>query len=135
MSFMQWCCERGLKSHVAIKLKAKASLFAVCMQRFSFHEFYNFFYLICYFFFVVYSLIFLYFFYACTYDIYPRQFLFHKINILELFSIFFGYLFSMLFFTHDIYPWPMTHDPWPLRTTQDPQHLATLLLISFYFMQ
>ena len=131
MSFMQWCCERGLKSHVAIKLKAKASLFAVCMQRFLFHEFYNFFYLICFFVVVVYSLIFLYFFYACTYDIYPRRFLFHKINILELFSIFFfGYLFSMLFL-----PMTFTYDPWPLPTTQDPQHLATLLLISFYFMQ
>ena len=52
------------------------------------------------------------------------------IIILELFSIFFGYLFSMLFL-----PMTFTHDPWPLPTTQDPQHLATLLLISFYFMQ
>ena len=88
---------------MAIKLKAKASLFAVCMQRFSFHEFYNFFYLICYFFVVVYSLIFLYSFYACTYDIYPRRFLFHKINILELFSIFFWLFIFYAFFTHDIY--------------------------------
>ena len=117
MSFMQWCCERGLKSHVAIKLKAKGSLFAVCMQRFSFHEFYNFFYLICYFFVVVYSLIFLYFFYACTYDIYPRPFLFYKINILELFSIFFWLFIFYAFF----YPWhlPMTHDLYPLPKTHN----------------
>ena len=53
-------------------------------------------------------------------------------NILKLFSIYFFFFFSItllyhffsiLFFTHDIYPHP---HPRPLPTTHDPRHLATL---------
>ena len=45
------------------------------------------------------------------------------------------HFFSILFFTHDIYPHPHPHprpttdDPRPLPTTHDPRHLATLHLI------
>ena len=60
-------------------------------------------------------------------------------NILQLFSIYFFFsitllyhFFSILFFTHDIYPHPhprptpTTHDLYPRPTTHDPRHLATL---------
>ena len=88
----------------------------MCTWRFSFHEFYNvfLFYLLIFIFFVN-SLLFSIHFVFKNHDIYPRRFLFHEINIYN-FSLFF---FSILFFTHGIYPHPRP-------TTHDTRHLATL---------
>ena len=78
----------------------------VCKRRFSFHEFYNFFL------FNLLTFIFLLIvFFFSILDIYPRRFLFYKINIYSF--------FLPTTYTH-------THDPQPLPTTHDPQHLATL---------
>ena len=61
-------------------------------------------------------LFFLYFFFY-THTIYPKRFLFHKINILQLFSI---YLFYFFFYTIFL-PTSFTHtrDSQPLPTTHD----------------
>ena len=88
---------------MAIKLKGKASLFAVCMHRFSFHEFYNFFYLICYFFVVVILLSFYTFFMHVPMTFTQGDFYFIKLIFWNFFLFFFWLFIFYAFFTHDIY--------------------------------
>ena len=125
---IQWRYERGPKSHVA-----KASLIC-CADRWKGEwdwcvrgdfRFINItFFLFNFLIFFVNSLIFsVLFFY--THTIYPKRFLFHKINILQLFSTYLFYFFFLYyFFTHDIYPHSRL-----TTSTHYPRHLATLINI------
>ena len=61
-------------------------------------------------------------FFFYTHAIYPKRCLFHKINIVQLFSIYFFVLYY--FFTHDIYSHPRL-----TTSTHYPRHLATLINI------
>ena len=69
---------------------------------------------------LIFSVLFFY-----THTIYPKRFLFHKINILQLFSTYLFYFFFLYyFFTHDIYPHSRL-----TTSTHYPRHLATLINI------
>ena len=89
MSLIQWCCERGAKSHRKTTKKPWRSIKE--LEIFVSQTFYNFFLFI------------------------------------SFFQLLYFHTFSILFFTHDIYPHPHPH-PRPTLSTHDPRHLATLVI-------
>ena len=105
MSFIQWCCERGAKSHRK-RTKKPWRKRQSRSWRYSFHKYFTtFFYLFLFFNYFTLSLIFYTFF---THDIYPHP---HPRPTPT--------------------PTTHTHDPRPLPTTHDPRHLATLEIYTY----